>query len=146
MRASRHKDGYVVLQTDPVLRLTKKDVDTFQRAKGAIGAGISTLLARAQLRATELSRVCVCGVFGLNLNIRNAQRVGLLPDTPAERVELCGNTALAGCERLLLSPERTTQLEALRKRTAIVNLSQSSDFDALFLENLYLQPMKVENT
>jgi uncharacterized 2Fe-2S/4Fe-4S cluster protein (DUF4445 family) len=98
------------------------------------------------LRATELSRVCVCGVFGLNLNIRNAQRVGLLPDTPAERVELCGNTALAACERLLLSPERTTQLEALRKRTAIVNLSQSSDFDALFLENLYLQPMKVENT
>ena len=103
--SSRHKDGYVVLRTDPVIRLTKKDVDTFQRAKAAIGAGISTLLARARMSAKELSRICVCGVFGRNLNVRNAQRVGLLPDTPPERVELCGNTALAGCERLLLSPE-----------------------------------------
>ena len=35
---------------------------------------------------------------------------------------------------------------SLRKRAAIINLSQTSDFDALFLENLYLQPLKVEKT
>jgi uncharacterized 2Fe-2S/4Fe-4S cluster protein (DUF4445 family) len=142
----RHKDGYVVFQTDPVIRLTKGDVDTFQRAKAALGAAFSTLLARAQLSATELSRICVCGAFGRNLNVRNAQRIGLLPDIPPERVELCGNTALAGCEHLLLLPARTAELASLRKRAAIVNLSQSSDFEALFLENLYLQPLKVEKT
>ncbi len=92
------------------------------------------------MSAAELSRVCVCGVFGQHLDIRNAQRIGLLPDIPPERVELCGNTALAGCERLLLSPARTAELASLRKQAAIVNLSQTSDFDALFLENLYLQP------
>jgi uncharacterized 2Fe-2S/4Fe-4S cluster protein (DUF4445 family) len=86
----------------------------------------------------------VCGAFGRNLNVRNAQRIGLLPDAPPGRVELCGNTALAGCERLLLSPTRTEVLASLRKRTAIVNLSQSFDFEALFLENLYLQSLKVE--
>jgi uncharacterized 2Fe-2S/4Fe-4S cluster protein (DUF4445 family) len=144
--SSRHKDGYVVFQTDPVIRLTKGDVDTFQRAKAALGAAFSTLLARAQLSATELSRICVCGAFGRNLNVRNAQRIGLLPDIPPERVELCGNTALAGCEHLLLLPARTAELASLRKRAAIVNLSQSSDFEALFLENLYLQPLKVEKT
>jgi uncharacterized 2Fe-2S/4Fe-4S cluster protein (DUF4445 family) len=143
--SSRHKDGYVVLQTAPVIRLTKKDVDTFQRAKAAIGAGASALLTRAQMSATELSRICVCGVFGQNLNIRNAQRVGLLPYTPIGRVKLCGNSALAGCERLLLlSPERAAEMVSLRKRTAIINLSSASDFDALFLENLYLQPLTVE--
>jgi uncharacterized 2Fe-2S/4Fe-4S cluster protein (DUF4445 family) len=140
----RPKEGYVVPRTDPVIRLTKADVDTFQRAKAALGAGISTLLARAQLSAAKLSRICVCGAFGRNLNVRNAQRIGLLPDAPPGRVELCGNTALAGCERLLLSPTRTEVLASLRKRTAIVNLSQSFDFEALFLENLYLQSLKVE--
>jgi uncharacterized 2Fe-2S/4Fe-4S cluster protein (DUF4445 family) len=142
----QHKDGYVVFQTDPVIRLTKGDVDTFQRAKAALGAGISALLARVQLSATELSRICVCGAFGRNLNVRNAQRVGLLPDIPPERVELCGNTALAGCEHLLLSPAKTAELASLRKQANIVNLFQSSDFEALFLENLYLQPLKVEKT
>jgi uncharacterized 2Fe-2S/4Fe-4S cluster protein (DUF4445 family) len=145
-RSPRHKDGYGVPRTDPVIRITKKDVDTFQRAKAAIGAGISTMLARAQMSATELSRICVCGVFGRNLNIPNAQRIGLLPDSPPERVELCGNTALAGCERLLLSPESNSEMGRLRERSVIINLCQSSDFDTLFLENLYLQPMKVEQT
>jgi len=140
----RHRNGYIVLQKDPVIRLTKGDVDTFQRAKAAVGVGISTLLARARLSAAELSRICVCGVFGANLNIRNAQRIGLLPDTPPERVQLCGNTALAGCERLLLSPATTAELGSLRTRATILNLSQAADFDALFLENLYLQPLKVD--
>jgi uncharacterized 2Fe-2S/4Fe-4S cluster protein (DUF4445 family) len=138
----RHKDGYAIPGTDPIVRLTKRDVDTFQRAKAAIGAGISTMLAKAQMSATELRRICVCGVFGQNLNVRNAQRIGLLPDSPPERVELCGNTALAGCERLLLSPERNPEMVSLRKRAAILNLSETSDFDTLFLENLYLQPLK----
>jgi uncharacterized 2Fe-2S/4Fe-4S cluster protein (DUF4445 family) len=98
------------------------------------------------MSATELRRICVCGVFGRNLNIPNAQRIGLLPDSPPERVELCGNTALAGCERLVLSPERNSEIATLRERSAIINLCQTSDFDTLFLENLYLQPMKVEKT
>jgi uncharacterized 2Fe-2S/4Fe-4S cluster protein (DUF4445 family) len=139
-----HQDGYGVPYTDPVIRLTKRDVDTFQRAKAAIGAGISTMLVRAGMSATELRRICVCGVFGQNLNVGNAQRIGLLPDCPPERVELCGNTALAGCERLLLSPGRTAEMVSLRQRSAIINLCQTSDFDALFLENLYLRPLKVE--
>jgi len=140
----RHKDGYAIPPTDPAIRIVKKDVDTFQRAKAAIGAGISTLLARARLSTKELSRICVCGVFGQNLEVRNAQRIGLLPDTPPELVELCGNTALAGCERLLLSPEGTAELVSLREQAAIINLSQAFEFDSLFLENLYLQPLRVE--
>ena len=141
--SDRHA-GYIVLGTDPVIRLTKKDVDTFQRAKAAIGAGVSTLLFKAQLSAIELNRICVCGAFGRNLNVRNAQRVGLLPDLTEGCVELCGNTALAGCERLLLSSIGSAELVSLRRKATIINLSQASDFDALFLENLYLQPFKAE--
>lgn len=138
----RHKDGYVIRPANPGISLSKRDVDTFQRAKAAIGAGITTLLAQARLTVPELSRVCVCGVFGQNLNIRHAQRVGLLPTLPPGRVELCGNTALAGCERLLLLPARAAEMPLLHKQAAILNLSQASDFEELFLENLYLQPLK----
>jgi uncharacterized 2Fe-2S/4Fe-4S cluster protein (DUF4445 family) len=144
--SARHKDGYAVPRTTPVIRLIKKDVDTFQRAKAAIGAGVSAMLARAQMSAGEVSRICVCGVFGRNLNVRNAQRIGILPDVPPEHVELCGNTALAGCERLLLSPERNSEVMTLREHSTIINLCQTFDFDSLFLENLYLQPMKVDRT
>ncbi len=137
-------DGFAVQKEGPAIRLTKGDVDMFQRAKAAIGVGIKTLLGKAQIGADGLRRVCVCGVFGARLNTRNARKVGLLPDIPDERIELCGNTALAGCESLLLSPEWKRSWQRLRGRTAIINLSHIPDFEELFLENLYLRPMKVD--
>ena len=76
----------------------------------------------------------------------DAQAIGLLPDISSKRVELCGNTALAGCERLLMSPTGATDLLSLRSRATVINLSGVSDFDSMFMENLFLQPMKVDET
>jgi uncharacterized 2Fe-2S/4Fe-4S cluster protein (DUF4445 family) len=140
------KDGFIIQQVNPTIRLTSGDVDMIQRAKAAIGVGVKTLLTSARMSASELNRIYVCGAFGQNLNILNAQAIGLLPDIPQNHVLLCGNTALAGCERLLMSPTGDKDLLSLRKRATIINLSQVSDFDALFLENLFLQPLAVNET
>ncbi|MGA2191883.1 MAG: ASKHA domain-containing protein [Nitrospirota bacterium] len=140
------EDGFVVKPEGPAIRLTKGDVDMFQRAKAAIGVGIKTLMGMARIGSADLRRVFVCGVFGTRLNTLNARLVGLLPDIPDERIELCGNTALAGCEHLLLSAEVKEELELLRERASIINLSSISDFEELFLENLYLQPLRVDET
>jgi uncharacterized 2Fe-2S/4Fe-4S cluster protein (DUF4445 family) len=137
-------DNFAVQKEGAPIRLTKGDVDMFQRAKAAIGVGIKTLMGKAGIGAAGLGRVCVCGVFGARLNTRSARMVGLLPDIPDERIELCGNTALAGCESLLLSRKMEEELARLRERTAIINLSLIADFEELFLENLYLRPMTVE--
>ena len=96
--------------------------------------------------AAKLSRICVCGVFGQHLNCRNAQAVGLLPSIPSSRIELCGNTALAGCEWLLLSPAKAADLAWLRERMTVINLSQSPEFERFFLESLYLEPIEADAT
>lgn len=59
----QYKDGFVVQRVGPTILLTKGDVDTFQRAKAAIGVGVQALLAKAGMRALELNRICVCGAF-----------------------------------------------------------------------------------
>ena len=135
-------EGLVIREESPTLRLSHVDVDMFQRAKAAIGVGIKTLLARAQMDARKLSRICVCGVFGQHLNCRNAQAVGLLPNVSSSHIELCGNTALAGCEWLLVSPAKAADVVWLRERMTAINLSQSPEFERLFLESLYLEPME----
>lgn len=136
--------GYIIRDESPTLRLTHTDVDMFQRAKAAIGVGVRSLLARAGMRAGELTRICVCGAFGRHLNVGHAQALGLLPGLPTERIELCGNTALAGCERLLALPGAGAELASLREQATVVNLAQSPDFEQLFLESLYLQPLETE--
>jgi uncharacterized 2Fe-2S/4Fe-4S cluster protein (DUF4445 family) len=141
---SHPEEGFIVQRSHPTIRLTNRDVDVFQRAKAAIGVGIQTLLSAARMSAAELKRICVCGAFGEHLTIRHAQEIGLLPNVSPEPVELCGNTALAGCERLLLSPKDATDLAAQRRQAAIINLSRSSDFETLFLESLYLRPQRTD--
>ena len=119
----------------------KQDIDIFQRAKAATGAGISKLLSIAGASSADLTRLCIAGSFGQFLNIQHAQALGLLPDCAPESVELCGNAALMGCEQLLSSPHRDEQLNELRRNVEMVNLSQVSAYEEVFVDNLYLQPM-----
>jgi uncharacterized 2Fe-2S/4Fe-4S cluster protein (DUF4445 family) len=135
------RDGFPIPNGNRTLRLSHSDVDMFQRAKAGIGAGVAALLSSAKITVSELDRVYVCGVFGSKLNIRNAQAIGLLPNIAPERIELCGNTALSGCELLLLTPPLAGAMARLRAHTVIVNAATAPDFESRFIENLYLQPI-----
>jgi uncharacterized 2Fe-2S/4Fe-4S cluster protein (DUF4445 family) len=137
-------EGLVLSRGELTVAVMKSDIDLFQRAKAAIGAGIVALLHRSGIQIHELTQVFVCGAFGRFLNVRHAQAIGLLPDLPPEAVALCGNTALAGCEQLLLSPERPALLAALKKSTCMVNMAQDPEFERMFVENLYLRPLRLQ--
>ena len=125
------------------ITLKNQDIDALQRAKAAIGAGVQCLLAQAGMGVQDLQRICVCGAFGNHLDIGNAQEIGLLPVIPAEKIELCTNAALLGCERMLFTPDGTAMLEPLKEKCRIINLSLVSGFDDRFIENLYLKPMPI---
>ncbi|MDR3555769.1 MAG: ASKHA domain-containing protein [Syntrophobacteraceae bacterium] len=136
--------GGFVLSTDhPGIVLTKKDVDTIQRAKAAIATGVRILMAEAGLGRKELKRLYVGGTFGQWLDVANAQEIGLLPDIEATSISLCGNTALAGCEDLLMSPSCVKRLEGIRACAKVVDLSAHVGFQDSFIENLYLRRMRM---
>ncbi len=133
--------GFPLCRGNPEIVLTKKDIDMFQRAKAAIGVGVKVLLTKAGMGYHELRRIFIGGVFGQYLNVVNAQEIGLLPSISEQLIVTAGNTSLSGCEALLLLPKAEDRLRELRSRTVIVSLSNCSDFDTLFLEHLYLQPI-----
>ncbi|NWG30183.1 MAG: DUF4445 domain-containing protein [Rhodocyclaceae bacterium] len=125
------------------LALDWRDVDALQRAKGAIGAGIAVLCGQAGLSLPALRRTVAAGLFGRYLDVDNAKQIGLLPDVPGERIELAGNTALAGAVALLMSESTRAALLHARAAAHCVNLAKQADFDTAFLEHLYLRPMSV---
>ncbi len=140
------KEGIPFLPGRQDLVLKKRDVDAMQRAKAAIGAAISCLAGKAGMRRSDLYRVCIAGAFGRYLSIANARSIGLIPDIPPAAIELCGNTALAGCELLLFSGDRAEALASLRSRTRLINLAGVPEFEDSFVENLFLQPMQTPDT
>lgn len=124
------------------LSLNKKDVDLLQRAKSAIATGIQTLLHQAQILPKHLKQVFIGGAFGYHLNIENALKIGLLPPVDPEICHFCGNSALSGCEKILLQAGTESQLTRIKERFRIVNLAEYQDFETLFVENLFIQPME----
>ncbi len=137
----RFEQGYP-LTSDAALTLNAKDIDVFQRAKAAIGAGVTWLCQQAGILPDDLARICVCGAFGRLLDIANAKAIGLLPLVDDERIELDGNTALAGCEALLLSRNALEKTRRVRTPTRLFNVAEDPVFEMMFVENLYLQSMQ----
>jgi uncharacterized 2Fe-2S/4Fe-4S cluster protein (DUF4445 family) len=121
--------------------VSKADVDTLQRAKGAVAAGVDVLCRRAGVDLDRLAAVHVAGSFGEHLDLGSATRIGLLPPVSRGRAQLAGNAALHGALDVLLSGEARAALERARERTRVVNLSLDEDFEERFLEHLHLRPM-----
>jgi uncharacterized 2Fe-2S/4Fe-4S cluster protein (DUF4445 family) len=123
------------------LTLKSQDVDAFQRAKAAIGAGIGILLKQAGMTFGDIRHIFVCGAFGRLLDLKNAQEIGLLPEISTDRIELWGDSALAGCEQLLFLTASGDAMEELRSISQIVNLALIPEFEEEFVRNLYLRPL-----
>jgi uncharacterized 2Fe-2S/4Fe-4S cluster protein (DUF4445 family) len=137
-------DGWSVVDGRADIVLTKRDVDVLQRAKAAISAGVKILMSAAGMGQKDLRYLCVSGAFGQCLDVENARQIGLLPNMEAGIVELYGNTALAGCEDALLCEASRNDLERLRACARIINLSHCENFSDLFIDHLFLRPMRMD--
>lgn len=122
------------------LFISEVDVAEILQAKAAIAGGIMTLLEVAGLAPDDLETVYVAGGFGYFLNPSHALAVGLLPSIPLDRVEIVGNSSLAGACLHLLSPETDSELTSLRDRTRVVELNQQPSFEDHFTTALTLGP------
>ena len=117
----------------PIL-LTQKDVREVQLAKAAMFAGTQVLLAELGARPADLQEVLLAGAFGNFIRPDRAQRVGLLPDVPLERVRFVGNAAGTGARMLLLNRRLRDTAEEISLGVEHVELSGRPDFQNLFTE------------
>lgn len=100
--------------------ISQRDVRELQLAKGSIRAVTEVLLKVAGLRWEDVSRVIIAGAFGFFVNLKSAQRTGLLPPLPLERFCVVGNAAGAGAKLALKSVfERKRAMELARKMTHV---------------------------
>lgn len=138
----RESEGMVLYEGTQRIVLKRSDIDVMQRAKAAIGGGVQWLCRQAGMSVNALHAVYASGAFGRLLKVENAQQIGLLPALPADKVYLEGNTALAGCEALLTSEQAEQALAAIMAVSKVYNLAEDEGFEALFVENLYLQTLQ----
>lgn len=122
---------------DGKLRFSQADIRQVQMGKSAIRAGIETLLEKSG--EADPRKVCVAGGFGNYLNVEQAIRIGLFPKEFAGRVEMVGNSALAGAEKFLMADRRAAaeRMDRIIRRTTEINLAMDEGFNERYLSHMF---------
>ncbi|HEV2244646.1 MAG TPA: ASKHA domain-containing protein [Streptosporangiaceae bacterium] len=116
--------------------LSQRDIRELQFAKAAIATGWNVLLQEAGLAPGDVQQVLLAGSFGSYLSPANAIRLGLVPRLPVLRVVSAGNVAGEGAKMALLSVRERAGALALQEEVRYVELSDRSDFNDAFVEQL----------
>ena len=74
----------------------------------------------------------MAGAFGNFIRRSNAQRIGLLPPLPHERIRFIGNASSMGAKMALVSTAERARAERLRERSQHVDLSSDPGFQMAF--------------
>lgn len=126
-----------LLLTDSV-SLLPADVRAVQLAKGAIAAGIRTLLELADVTEAEIQTLYIAGGFGSHLTVASAAAIGLIPQALQNRVRILGNAALSGAARLLLDQNLADTTRQLTQNCINVTLSGNTRFNDHFMDAMLL--------
>jgi len=116
--------------------LTQKDVREVQLAKGAIAAGIKTLMDQLGIEVKDVNRVYLAGALGNYIDPLSAMRIGLLPRFNPEIVESLGNAASRGASMAMLSKKHWQLAKDLVDFIEHIELSFHPDFNEYFINNL----------
>lgn len=118
--------------------ITESDIKNLLRAKGAIFAGIRSMLQLVHLDIDAIERVYIAGGFGNYINITDAVNIGLLPDLPVEKYEYVGNSSLHGAVTVLLSKEALIEINEIAGKMTYLELSVGNRFMEEFISALFI--------
>lgn len=117
--------------------LTQNDIREVQLAKGAILAGIQTLMKELEMTIDDIDSIMLAGAFGNYINICSALKIGLLPQVDESKVIAIGNAAGNGSSMALLSAKSKKIADELVCNIEHIELSCNEDF-----QDYYISAMK----
>jgi uncharacterized 2Fe-2S/4Fe-4S cluster protein (DUF4445 family) len=126
------------LDEDRTVRFTAKDVRKLQLAKGAVAAGIQTLLEKTGRDLTDIHKVYLAGGFGFFLDRHSACAIGLLPPELEQKIESMGNSAGRGAGNLLLSQVAQEELTEIEGKCDYLELSGDATFGKYYVNAMAL--------
>lgn len=116
--------------------LTQKDIRELQLAKGAIVAGVNTMLKKCNLKPKDVDKCYLAGAFGTYLDGECAKLIGLLPNILTERIIPVGNGALAGACRVLIEREGFELAKNMAAEAKHISLSEEKEFREEYIRGM----------
>ena len=127
MQSSGYLEADLTFLEEHKLKLVPQDIREVQLAKGAIIAGIYTLINKAGITIDQVEKVFLAGGFGYAISPQSAVKIGLLPEEFEKKVIRAGNTAGLGARLFLHSEEFRKRANKIAQHAQHFDLSVDMD-------------------
>ncbi|MDR1318704.1 MAG: ASKHA domain-containing protein [Treponema sp.] len=118
--------------------LSEPDIDNFIRAKGAIFSAIRTMLAALDFPVDAIENVYVAGGIGGGINMRQAIRIGMLPNLPAKKYHYIGNSSMHGAFAMLTARRAGEMVTEIGRGMTYLELSSHPGYMDEFVAACFL--------
>jgi len=116
--------------TGQAVTISNADLGAIINTKAAIFAGCRRLINVVGIDFADLDNIFIAGDFGYHINIKDAIRIGMLPDIEPYKYEFMGNASLAGAAIAGLVPAFFDETKNLVRQATFLDLSE----DIVFIE------------
>ncbi len=116
--------------------MTQNDIREVQLAKGAICAGILTLIQKAGLAIEDVDAVYLAGGFGNYIRISNAVEIGMIPGGLEGKVISVGNASGTGAILAVKSTYFDREISNTLENMELIELSSDDTFNLEFAMNM----------
>lgn len=123
-----------ILSLDGDIYLAERDVEEFLKAKAAVNVAIRTLLNRAGVGQQDLARIYTAGAIGEHLVPADVITLGFFPECALERIDMVGNTSLAGTMMALERDDVRYWLSSLTERVTVEALVDDAGFQGQYFQ------------
>lgn len=124
--------------------ITQQDVRQIQLAKGAVRAGIETLIEVSGVCIKKIKTLYIAGGFGNYINLENAAAIGLIPAELLPVARFIGNSAHTGATMLLENGALIEKAERPIKSAKVIALDTSPIFFDNFIKHMQFTPLVSE--
>ncbi len=111
--------------------VNQEDIRQYQLAKSAVYSAVITLLHIKKVEFSEIEALYISGGFSAKINAENAALTGLLPKELTDKCTALNNSSLLGTVKYAAENNHL-----FKNKITYVDLSASSDFSDLFIENM----------
>jgi uncharacterized 2Fe-2S/4Fe-4S cluster protein (DUF4445 family) len=115
--------------------ISQPDVRMLQQSKAAIRGVLNVLLHESGQATNDVESLYITGVFGTDLQMRDAYRIGLFPRFPNAMVQQKRNSASIGAE-MLFSEDIREEIEHFLKEVTYVEMSDNPAFEQQFFASI----------
>ena len=118
------------------------DIREIQLVKGAIFAGIMTMLDKLNVSADDLDGLIIAGAFGTYITDKHAIGIGLIPKIDIEKLHFIGNAAGTGAKMSIISRAESEKIINATGEVQYIELAG----DLTFSDHFMMAMMLAENS